>query len=73
MAHLAKDLREQSVAELQKLVRDLRDELLDARLQKRTGQLEKTHRTKELRRDIARALTVLAVKQKEAAATTVAA
>jgi len=68
MAESAKDLREQSPAELKKLLRDLREELLTARLHKRTGQLEKTHRTKELRRDIARVLTILTAKTKEEAA-----
>ena len=72
MAHLSKDLREQSPAELKKLLRDLREELLDARLQKRTGQLEKTHITKELRRDIARVLTILTAKTKAEAAASAA-
>lgn len=39
--------------------RDLREELFKLLLQKQTAQLEKPSRLKDLRRDIARALTVI--------------
>lgn len=54
-----KDLKELSVNELQKKIRDTSEELLGSRLRKKTGQLEKSHLLKELRRDIARMQTVL--------------
>ena len=54
-----KELRELSPAELQKKLRDNRAELLNLRLKKHSGQLEKTHLLKGLRRDIARMETLL--------------
>lgn len=65
MAEKTKDLRELSINELDKKLRDLRQELLQSRLNKRTGQLERTHLLRELRHDIARVHTVL--REKEAA------
>lgn len=65
MAEKPKDLRELSINELDKKLRDLRQELLQNRLNKRTGQLERTHLLRELRHDIARVNTVL--REKEAA------
>lgn len=62
------DLRELSNNELEKKIRDSRQSLLDARLSKRTGQLEKTHTLKEVRRNIARMETVLTEKKKSAPA-----
>ncbi|MCD8483845.1 MAG: 50S ribosomal protein L29 [Verrucomicrobia bacterium] len=57
MAKNTKELKELSVAELDKKLRDTRDELLKARLNKQTGQLEKPHLLKQLRREIARVQT----------------
>jgi large subunit ribosomal protein L29 len=68
----AKELREQSVEELQAKTRDMRDEIFKLNLQKHGGQIEKPSRIRELRRDIARVETVLTEKRR-AAATTVAA
>ncbi|MCC5806570.1 MAG: 50S ribosomal protein L29 [Opitutales bacterium] len=64
MAEKTKDLRELSLNELDKKLRDLRQELLQSRLNKRTGQLERTHLLRELRHDIARVRTVLNEKKK---------
>lgn len=50
----AKDVAELSLNELEKKIRDVRHELLELRLRKKTGQLDKPHLLKELRRDIAR-------------------
>lgn len=58
----SKDIRELSPVEIEKKLRDTRDELLQARLQKQTGQLENTHLLHELRRDIARLHTILTEK-----------
>jgi len=52
-----KDTAELSVAELEKKVRDLRADLLQLRLRRRAGQLEKPHLLLEYRREIARCLT----------------
>lgn len=61
--------RELPAAELSKKIRDTREELLLLRIRKQTGQLEKPHRIKELRRDVARMETLRTAKMKEAALT----
>lgn len=61
----AKDIRELSAQELAKKIRDTREELLQLRMRKQTGQVERPHMLKALRRDIARMETIL--QQKEAA------
>ena len=55
----ASDLRELSEDELQAKARELRDEIFSARVRHTTGQLEDTARIGRLRRDLARAETVL--------------
>ena len=62
------ELRENSLAELEKQLRDTREELLKTRLSKQTGQLEKPHLLKEFRRDIARLETLITEKKRAAAA-----
>jgi large subunit ribosomal protein L29 len=62
----SKEIKELSIDEIAKKIRESRDELLQNRLRKQTGQLEKPHLLKELRRDIARMETVLTEKQKTA-------
>lgn len=52
------EIRELSLAELDKKIRDTRDDLLQLRLKKQTGQVEKTHELNTLRKDIARMLTL---------------
>lgn len=63
----AKDVAELSLVELEKQIRDMRHELLDLRLKKKTGQLDKPHLLKELRRDIARLETTASAKRKAVA------
>ena len=53
------ELKELSVPELKKKHRDLGEELLQLRVRKQTGQVEKPHLLKTIRRDRARILTVL--------------
>lgn len=53
------EIKELSKPELQKKLRDLGDELLQLRVRKQTGQVEKPHLLKSIRRDRARILTVL--------------
>jgi large subunit ribosomal protein L29 len=69
MALKASEVAELSLAEIQKRVRESRQELLELRLKKKTGQLEHTHMLKELRRDIARLETSASAKRKLAAQT----
>lgn len=62
----AKEIRELSAAEIQTKIRASRDELLQLRLKKHTGQVEKTHLIHALRKDIARLETILNQKQRAA-------
>lgn len=63
----AKEVSELSLVETEKKLRDVRHELLELRLKKKTGQLESSHLLKELRRDIARLETFATAKRKAAA------
>ena len=63
-----KEVRELSDAELASKRRDMKHEILNLRVQQKSGQLENTGRIKNLRRGIARIETVLAQKQQAAAA-----
>jgi large subunit ribosomal protein L29 len=63
----SKEIRELSPGEIDKKIRELRDELLRMRLKKNTGQVEKTHMFAVLRKDIARLLTILNEKKRAAA------
>jgi large subunit ribosomal protein L29 len=64
----SKEIRELSPAEITKKLRDTRDELLQLRLRKHTGQVEKPHRIRELRKDIARLETIQNEKKAKPAA-----
>ncbi|MFO1462679.1 MAG: 50S ribosomal protein L29 [bacterium] len=59
------EIREKNLKELAVLEKDLREELFKLRMQNATGQLEKSHRLTEVKRDIARVMTV--ARQKRAA------
>jgi large subunit ribosomal protein L29 len=61
----AAEVRELDVEELQRRVAATRRELFNLRFQHATGQLENTGQLKEVRRNIARLLTVLNLKQRE--------
>ena len=52
-------LRDLSTAELEKKVDKLKEELFNLRFQMATGQLENPMKIKEIRKDIAKAKTVL--------------
>lgn len=56
----AQELRQQTEEELRQKERELAEQLFALRLQKVTGQLEKPSRVSEVRRDLARVMTVLA-------------
>ena len=55
----AKDFRERSDDELRKSLDDLREQLFKLRFQKSTGQIENPIKIREVRKDIARVMTVM--------------
>jgi large subunit ribosomal protein L29 len=63
MVMKARQLRDLTQAELEAKATELRGELFGVRLKKATGQLEDTSRLRKLRRDVARARTVLRERQ----------
>jgi large subunit ribosomal protein L29 len=62
-----KEIRELSAPEIESKLRETRDELLQLRLRKQTGQVEKTHEVRDLRKSVARLQTLLKQKQNAAA------
>ncbi len=58
----SKEIRELSVEEIEKKLRDMREELLNLNIRKATAQVENTGRIRQLRRDIARFETIKAQK-----------
>jgi large subunit ribosomal protein L29 len=63
----AEDLRTKTVDELSDQLASLKKEQFNLRFQVATGQLEKTARIREVRRDIARVKTIAAQKRAAAA------
>jgi len=63
-----KEIAELAPAELATKLNENRDKLLQLRLRKQTGQVEKTHEIRTLRKDIARLETARTAKNKKAAA-----
>jgi large subunit ribosomal protein L29 len=61
----AKEIRELSVSEISTKLRETRELLLQLRLRKQTGQVEKPHLLRTYRKDIARLETVLTMKKKQ--------
>lgn len=53
-----KDIRELSLPELEKTIRDTRDDLLQLKLKKQTGQVENTAELTQRRKDIAKMETI---------------
>ena len=53
-----KDIKELSLPELEKSIRDTRDQLLELKLRKQTGQVENTAELTQRRGDIARMETI---------------
>ena len=54
----SKEIRDLSAAEITTKIRETRESLLQLRLRKQTGQVEKTHEIRTLRKDIARLETI---------------
>lgn len=63
----SKEINELSLTELDTKAREARDQLLQLRLRKQTGQVEKTHTIREIRKDIARMETAKTAKKTAAA------
>jgi len=59
----AREIRDQTVEELRDKEKELADQLFALRLQKVTGQLEKPARMRQVRKDLARVMTVLREKR----------
>ena len=62
----SKEIRELSSAEIDTKLRETREQLLQLKLRKQTGQVEKTHELRTLRKDIARLETVATEKRAKA-------
>lgn len=62
----SKEIRDLSSDEITAKVRSTREELLQLRLRKQTGQVEKTDHLRTLRKDIARLLTIQNEKKRPA-------
>ena len=54
----SKEIRDLAPAEITTKLREIREQLLQLRLRKQTGQVEKTHELRTLRKDIARLETI---------------
>ena len=60
-----KEIRELAPAEITTKLRETREQLLQLRLRKQTGQVEKTHELRVLRKDVARLETILREKNQK--------
>jgi large subunit ribosomal protein L29 len=63
----SKEIRDLSQTEITTKIREIRESLLQSRLRKQTGQVEKTHELRTLRKDVARLETIYRQKNKPAA------
>jgi large subunit ribosomal protein L29 len=59
-----KEIRDLSLTELEPKLREIREQLLQLRLRKQTGQVEKPHLLHAYRKDIARLETIIHAKKK---------
>ena len=64
----SKEIRELAPTEITTKLRETREQLLQLRLRKNTGQVEKPHLLREYRKDIARLETILKQKKSPQAA-----
>jgi len=63
----SKEIRDLSPAEITTKIREIHAELLQLKLRKHTGQIEKPHMLRVLRKDIARLETIQNQKKQKAA------
>jgi large subunit ribosomal protein L29 len=61
-----KEIRDLSPGEIATKLRETREQLLQLKLRKQTGQVEKTHELRTLRKDIARLETIANEKKAQA-------
>jgi len=59
MGKKARDIRELTPKEREVRLRELKDEYFKLRIAKQLGQVEQFHRFKEIRREIARVMTIM--------------
>ena len=59
----AKEIREMSSEELENKLKELKNELFNLRFQHAINQLDNPHRTSDVKKDIARVMTVLREKK----------
>ena len=59
----AKEIREMSSEELENKLKELKNELFNLRFQHATNQLDNPHRISDVKKDIARVMTVLREKK----------
>lgn len=64
----SKEIRELSPGEIDTKIRETREQLLQLRMRKQTGQVEKTHELRTLRKDVARLETERHAKKAKATA-----
>ncbi len=64
----SKEIRESTVAEIENKLREVREALVQLRIKKHTGQVEKPHLLRSYRKDIARLETILNQKKATKAA-----
>jgi large subunit ribosomal protein L29 len=64
----SKEIRDLSPGEISAKLREIRDQLMQLRLRKQTGQVEKTHEMHDLRKTVARLETILKQKNQPAKA-----
>ncbi len=64
----SKEIRDLAPAEITTKLRETREQLLQLRMRRQTGQVEKTHELRTLRKDVARLETVLNEKKRSTVA-----
>ena len=64
----SKEIRDLAPAEITTKLRESREQLLQLRMRRQTGQVEKTHELRTLRKDIARLETIRNEKKRSAVA-----
>jgi large subunit ribosomal protein L29 len=64
----SKEIRDLSPGEITTKLRETRDQLMQLRLRKQTGQVEKSHELHDLRKTVARLETILKQKNQPAPA-----
>lgn len=60
----SKEIRDLAPAEITTKLREIREQLLQLRMRRQTGQVEKTHELRTLRKDVARLETILNEKKR---------